>query len=390
MEAVEEYDPALLDDHPLRSYPRECCPGLQSYSIVRNVKDLPFRILWVLLVACGLLHCLSVISDGFFDFPLGEFGWAGSGEGSRRGRLPYTSGSSGFAYSSRCIASSTNAVLDPIHFAMNTDCVGVKADIWLHHNEILVGSSLHKLDSGNTLRSRYLDPLMQSLQHWNDTQRNEAGTEGSPPFRGMWENPQRAFVLILNFRTTPASLWPPVVSQLSTLMSMGYLTHISGSEMIHRPVTVVATGRVPIELVTAGLGDRYIFVDASLDELVLQGSSPLLAHVRPSKTAASPGPESDVGLEVSVDQYGRSHHRYCASAHFAESIGHPRHGQFSREQLKLIRQHVRTAHEHGLKARYFGIPGHRRRMRNLVWRALVREGVDMIDLDGSSRRPLDG
>jgi len=344
------------------------------------VRSFPFRILWVFLVACGLFHCLSFISDGILDFPLGGFDWTGPGDGLRRGRVPFASGSSDFAYSSRCIASSINAIPDPIHFAMNTGCVGVKADIWLHHHEILVGNSLHKLESGNTLRSRYLDPLIQSLQRWNDTQRNEAGTEGPPPLHGVWKNPRRAFVLILNFRTTPAPLWPQVVSQLSTLMKMGYLTHVSGSEVIHGPVTVVATGRVPIELVTADSGDRYIFVDASLDELALE-------DVRPSKAAAIPDLESEGGSRASVDQHGHHfHHRFCASAHFPESIGLPRHGQFSREQIELVRQHVRSAHERGLKARYFGVPNHRRRMRNLVWRALVREGVDMIDLDGSSRR----
>jgi hypothetical protein len=292
-----------------------------------------------------------------------------------------TSGSSSFAYSSHCIAASTNAIPDPIHFALNTGCVGVKADLWLHHHEILVGHSLHTLESGNTLRSRYLDPLMQSLQRWNDTRRDEAGTEESPPFPGIWDNPRRAFVLILNFRTTPASLWPPVISQLLTLMRMGYLTHVSGSEMIHGPVTVVATGRVPLELVTADSGDRYIFVDASLDELAWE-------DVRPSHPAAAiPESESQVGPPASVDPHGHFHHHYCASAHFPESIGHPRHGQFSREQIQSIRRHVRSAHERGLQARYSGVPNHRRRIRNRVWRALVREGVDMIDLDGSSRRP---
>lgn len=58
MEAVEEYDPALLEDHPLRSYPRECCPGLRAYwkgsdrdPVGRDVRRLPLRILWVFLVA---------------------------------------------------------------------------------------------------------------------------------------------------------------------------------------------------------------------------------------------------------------------------------------------------------------------------------------------------
>jgi hypothetical protein len=54
---VYEYDPWLLDDHPLRSYPTECIPGLgaiiaEGYTSVRNhCKECMLRAV-CLVIAC--------------------------------------------------------------------------------------------------------------------------------------------------------------------------------------------------------------------------------------------------------------------------------------------------------------------------------------------------
>lgn len=53
-----EYDPWLLDDHPLRSHPTECIPGLGTFlgewltSLQRRWKEALFR------AGCLLLACL--------------------------------------------------------------------------------------------------------------------------------------------------------------------------------------------------------------------------------------------------------------------------------------------------------------------------------------------
>lgn len=53
-----EYDPWLLDDHPLRSYPTECIPGLGSFlaewlvSVQKRWKETLFR------ATCLILACL--------------------------------------------------------------------------------------------------------------------------------------------------------------------------------------------------------------------------------------------------------------------------------------------------------------------------------------------
>lgn len=53
-----EYDPWLLDDHPLRSHPTECIPGLESFlaewlaSVQKRWKEILLR------ATCLILACL--------------------------------------------------------------------------------------------------------------------------------------------------------------------------------------------------------------------------------------------------------------------------------------------------------------------------------------------
>lgn len=51
---IYEYDPWLLDDHPLRSYPTECIPGLGMYLDESWGK----RNKAFLRVGCALIGCL--------------------------------------------------------------------------------------------------------------------------------------------------------------------------------------------------------------------------------------------------------------------------------------------------------------------------------------------
>lgn len=52
--SIYEYDPWLLDDHPLRSYPTECIPGLGTYLDESCGK----RNKAFLRVGCVLIGCL--------------------------------------------------------------------------------------------------------------------------------------------------------------------------------------------------------------------------------------------------------------------------------------------------------------------------------------------
>lgn len=52
-----EYDPWLLDDHPLRSYPTECIPGLSPY-LDEYYESIGKRRAIFFRAACLILGCL--------------------------------------------------------------------------------------------------------------------------------------------------------------------------------------------------------------------------------------------------------------------------------------------------------------------------------------------
>ncbi|KAL1999777.1 hypothetical protein VTN02DRAFT_3984 [Thermoascus thermophilus] len=187
---------------------------------------------------------------------------------------------------------------------------------------------------------------------------------------------------------------------------MGYLTHVSGSEVVQRPVTVVVTGRVPFDLIRANRNHRDIFFDASMDEIALndmnnladafQASHPAL-HGRDEEVQAGASPPASESDGQNADRPAarepakknppatsyryNAQNSYCASTNFKESIGRLHRGRFSPQQIELIRAQVRAAHKRGLKARYHGIPSWPGKLRDLVWHTLVAEGVDLIEVD---------
>ncbi|KAJ5173542.1 uncharacterized protein N7500_001473 [Penicillium coprophilum] len=55
-----EYDPWLLDDHPLRSHPTECIPGLSLY-LDEYYESIGKRKAILFCAGCIILGCLYVL-----------------------------------------------------------------------------------------------------------------------------------------------------------------------------------------------------------------------------------------------------------------------------------------------------------------------------------------
>lgn len=305
-----------------------------------------------------------------------------------------------------CISRYTRSHADPFHFAMASGCTGVEVDLWLHENNILVGNSVTGLDADNTLSHVYLEPLLKAIEHQNKGHTpNDNGEKDAP--RGVFaDDPSKSFILLLNFKTTPNWLWPHLVSQLVALRERDYLTYHSGSEIVQRPVTVVLTGRAPFDLIRGDRAVRDIFFDASLEELALNDSGHLSKFTQPlasikKREAEGSVPTADGSAETTERDVKDAHqsdsnerfpnpvytynveNTYSASANFRASIGMPKRGKFSRQQIEMIRAHVRAARNRGLKVRYTGIPEWHSKLRNLVWHTLVNEGVDIIEIHSS-------
>lgn len=219
------------------------------------------------------------------------------------------------------------------------------------------------LNRRETLRTLYLNPLLDIL-HQRNTRTNLLNLPDTfhtdLPMAGVFaSDPAQSLVLLIDFKTDGDKLWPYVMEQLQPLREAGYLTYFNGSDLHERPITVVASGDAPLHRVIGNDTYRDIFYDAPLDKLTL-----------------SPTPSQD---PLSPD-YDFSN-SYYASANFGEAIGGLHRNRFSQDQLALIRAQIEAAHRRGLKVRYWGTPSWPRGLRNHVWHVLVREGVDLINVD---------
>lgn len=256
----------------------------------------------------------------------------------------------------------------PLHSALKAGCISVEADVWLSDSDhdLLVGHTYFTLHHEKTLQNLYLNPLLDLLQ-----KHNTRSSRLQPPHRadgsnlpGVFANdPSQTLVLLIDFKTNGEIIWPYLVEQLGPLRKAGYLTHFNGTAILQRPITVVATGDAPFHHIIANETYRDIFYDAPLDKLGL---------VESTDTAALSRPESaDYNQENS----------YYASADFHKTIGSLSMNRFSQAQLALLREQVQAAHRRGLKVRYWDTPSWPRGLRNHVWHILVREGVDLLNVD---------
>lgn len=172
-------------------------------------------------------------------------------------------------------------------------------------------------------------------------------------------NPSQTLILLIDFKSGEHQ-WEYLMDALSPLREGGYLSHAttnssSETEIITRPITIVATGSAPYQRILSN-PHKDIFYDAPLDSL-------------------DTTPTSSIRTPYSWQN------SYYASVNFHRSIGSLPLARLSQAQLAKLRDQIRGAHERGLKVRYWGTPGWPVGLRNYVWRVLVREGVDVLNVD---------
>ncbi|KAL1969700.1 hypothetical protein VTN77DRAFT_8253 [Rasamsonia byssochlamydoides] len=267
----------------------------------------------------------------------------------------------------------------PLFSAINAGCISVEADVWLIDEELYVGHSTSALTPNRTLRSLYVNPLVDLLEKQNPLTRFHPSKDH--PLQGVFDTePSQTLVLLIDFKTNGSATWPYVVSHLSPLRDRGYLSYYNGEEVINGPVTVVATGNAPFDVLTSNTTYRDIFFDAPLDQMVDEDMeiTDSTEHRRSMKDHGQvhSGTPSVIGPET----YNPTN-SYYASVSFKESIGFPWHFHITSEQLNRIRAQINGAHRRGLKARYWGTPSWPRSLRNHVWSVLEREGVDVLNVD---------
>ncbi len=256
----------------------------------------------------------------------------------------------------------------PLYSAVQAGCIGVEADVWLVDNNLYIGHSKSSLTSNRTLKSLYINPLLEILAKQNPTTKFHPDRD-SPP-NGVFDTElSQTLIFLIDFKTDGHSLWPFVYAQLEPLRQAGYLTTFDGSSVTERPVTVVGTGNAPFDLMTSNSTYRDIFFDVPLDIMAAEGA--------PSRQKSKQGTSGNAPTDAL--SYNRTN-SYYASTNFESSIG-TFWSDPSTTQLERIRSQIRGAHDQGLKARYWETPAWPRGLRNHIWNILIEEGVDILNVD---------
>jgi hypothetical protein len=285
----------------------------------------------------------------------------------------------------------------PLFSAVRAGCTGVEADVWLFDDELYVGHNTASLTRNRTFQSLYINPLVRILEDQNPSTDFYNDTN-----HGVFDtDPGKSLTLLVDLKTSGPETWPWVLRQLEPLRERGWLTYVEAGIVHDRPITVVGTGNTPFDVLTANSSYRDAFFDAPLE--TMWESRHTTARMRPSSILGSPpDAESEEGQDSRDDVHRASEpfhnvgqglsgttndsefneqNSYYASVAFGKAVGRIWRGRLSPKQMETIRGQVRGAHRRGLKVRYWDLPSWPIGLRNHVWDVLIREGVDILNVD---------
>ncbi|RFU28089.1 hypothetical protein B7463_g8259, partial [Scytalidium lignicola] len=284
----------------------------------------------------------------------------------------------------------------PLFSALRAGCTGVEADVWLYGGELYVGHNTASLQRNRTFQSLYVNPLVQILERQNPQTEFYNGTD-----HGVFDTDSgQSLTLLVDLKTGGAETWPVVLKHLEPLRERGWLSFVENGEVHRRPVTVVGTGNTPFDVLMANATYRDAFFDAPLDEMweprhvtPEMAGWPEFADGMPGDSPEEEGSPEETGDHAMTGDKGQGKsgvlptdefnetNSYYASVAFTKSVGRLWRGKLTQRHLKVIRGQIRGAHRRGLKVRYWDLPSWPLGLRNHVWDVLVREGVDMLNVD---------
>lgn len=238
-----------------------------------------------------------------------------------------------------------------------------------------------------------MNPLVEILEGQNPKTEFYNGTH-----HGVFDvDPEQSLILLIDLKTNGAETWPYVEKQLQPLRERGWLTHVENGKLVKGPITVVGTGNTRFDLLTANETYRDAFFDAPLDnmwerrEVSNEPNSQEDGHSAEEEGIDALTTDSLFSPPVAEGGQGKTGikptdeftplNSYYASVSFTKAVGILWRGYVTPRQLSIIRGHVRGAHRRGLKVRYWDTPSWPIGMRNHVWDVLIKEGVDILNVD---------
>ncbi|KAF5022089.1 hypothetical protein F66182_5864 [Fusarium sp. NRRL 66182] len=251
----------------------------------------------------------------------------------------------------------------PLFEALGSGCISVEADIWLRHDDLLVGHGSKGLDKKITLRSLYLDPLQRIFES-----QNAQSKDGS--WRGVYNRaPNQTLVLLVDLKTSGSpDTFNELYDQLQPLRDLDYLTYWNGTDRIMRPLTVVATGSTDFKYVLdLNSTHRDIFWDAKLERLFDVG-------------------QDDFSTDPPTFKYNQSN-SYYASTQFKNAILHPLPRNDEKwytdnpQNVDIASSQPQQAEARGLLTRYWDTPTHPPNLKETTWRVLINSNVGVLNMD---------
>ncbi|KAF9641299.1 putative alkaline phosphatase protein [Lasiodiplodia theobromae] len=242
----------------------------------------------------------------------------------------------------------------PFYSGLSYGAVSTEADVWLINGTLYVGHEESALTHVRTLDALYISPILDTLKRQNPV------TPFAPPNtkNGVFDTSSgQTLYLWIDLKTSADTTFPAAHAALEPLRQAGYLTTYfpSNSSLVPGAVTVIGTGNTRLSdvLDQNGADVRDFFLDAPL---------------------AGDMPDEITGPEVSP----------VASTDFAAVFGEVKGAgvpALNETQLATLRKQVGAVHAKGIAARYWDTPGYPVGTRNAVWRTLLDEGVDLLNVD---------
>lgn len=259
----------------------------------------------------------------------------------------------------------------PLYAAVGSGCISIEADVWAFEDDLFVGHNARALTPEVTLSSTYLDPIEKLLHDAN--QPSKIGSIATDGNHGVFNAvAEQTLVLLIDFKTESSVTYHRLYSQLSSLRNKGWLTHWNGTDRIERPLTIVVSGNVPFDEITANKTYRDIFADAPLGALDSLEDSP----------SAPTDISETFDNKVLLYKYNPSN-SYYSSMDIKKIVGLPLLTQYSitPQNIQALKDHIHAARVRGLVPRFWGTPIWPRNFRDYTWGLMMELGVGVLNVD---------
>lgn len=238
----------------------------------------------------------------------------------------------------------------PLLTALSFGAASVEADVWLINGTLFVGHELAALSDDRTFDALYVQPLVGIIEMQNPQNKftvNQTSLNGVFDMAG-----DIPLQLLVDIKTDGVETLPAVLQALEPLRERGYLTTVSNGSISLKPLVVVGTGNSPLDPIKA-LEPRDYFFDAPLNQL----------------TNSSLNMTWDITLSP------------IASCDYGAVVGWSGIENITDEQRTTIVSLVNDAHSRGIRARFWDTPGWPINARTNVWRELLDDGADWLNVD---------